>query len=720
MKIVYDSQDSLLREIEALRIVGDHENVVALECDELVLVEVGGDHEAHAAGDDQRTVETSTERPRRRSTSGGSEGSMPSSDGADSVVGEGDLCMITELCSGDLLQEVSERAVAGHSGLGPADALRIFAQVCSAVAHCHRAGVYHCDIKPENILMSEERIPKLSDFGACVFTRHVSKESVSEEHFGSLEFLAPELLSLHADGRRRALAVDQRSTEYIRKLSSISSVSSSAASDERARTPQRCLVSADKARIVVTGECACGGFHGDEVDFAAVDVWALGVLLFTIVTGEHPWGRAHVGDIAFSRYVNNDLDWPYLPKDINELLHCMLNPDPCARPTAAQLAELQWLQKGDLPRGESPHTTEVVLPLRGCELSPTMRGVPPALASRVELLPEPAKSVTQSSIDRPVAAAEVTTPVGKAASPSVLALPPSVAARVCLLPEPAELLREPDGDSFGGYFGPSQPAGTEAAASPRPPSETTGGQELGTRRDRREAASPVALPLLPPSSGADGRRTRRRSLSAVLSVGEADFTRKRSFEASGDTPTRHDISISPTLGVGSVDGPSWLTVLDEDDPSDSAGSPLLSSGAAGRLRTGAVREASFDRRLMAASRSQRPSPLKKTVSWTGPRLRVSRANSMTHFPEGIATQRSMSQARLAIPTLGSESDAGTSPQHDGTGGAGERAPTRRRINRSASTSVLDASMRADAHGPSVWHARVLNGNIARSAQRAAV
>jgi serine/threonine protein kinase len=73
---------------------------------------------------------------------------------------EGVPYLVMELIGGTPIDEYCN----SHQ-LSVTERLRLFLQVCSAVQYAHQRLVIHRDIKPGNILVTKEGIPKLLDFG---------------------------------------------------------------------------------------------------------------------------------------------------------------------------------------------------------------------------------------------------------------------------------------------------------------------------------------------------------------------------------------------------------------------------------------------------------------------------------------------------------------------------------------------------------------------------
>ncbi|GDX78919.1 hypothetical protein LBMAG42_07300 [Deltaproteobacteria bacterium] len=71
------------------------------------------------------------------------------------------LFMVMELISGGSLSDLVSR----QGVLTPRQAAETFACVCDALQVAHEAGVIHRDIKPQNILVTREGVPKVTDFG---------------------------------------------------------------------------------------------------------------------------------------------------------------------------------------------------------------------------------------------------------------------------------------------------------------------------------------------------------------------------------------------------------------------------------------------------------------------------------------------------------------------------------------------------------------------------
>ncbi|WP_263249607.1 methylation-associated defense system protein kinase MAD6 [Saccharopolyspora rosea] len=71
--------------------------------------------------------------------------------------------------------------------LGPADVLRFGIEAARGIAHLHRNGVFHCDIKPSNLLWSEHGC-KIIDFNVAV-----TSDSTLRHGGGSTRYLPPDL-----------------------------------------------------------------------------------------------------------------------------------------------------------------------------------------------------------------------------------------------------------------------------------------------------------------------------------------------------------------------------------------------------------------------------------------------------------------------------------------------------------------------------------------------
>ncbi len=78
-------------------------------------------------------------------------------------------------------------------GTLPADeAVALFREVAIGLTHAHDKGVLHCDLKPANILLDQDRRPRLADFGQS----RLSHEQTPA--LGTLFYMAPEQADLNA------------------------------------------------------------------------------------------------------------------------------------------------------------------------------------------------------------------------------------------------------------------------------------------------------------------------------------------------------------------------------------------------------------------------------------------------------------------------------------------------------------------------------------------
>ncbi|MCE7871136.1 response regulator [bacterium CPR1] len=104
----------------------------------------------------------------------------------DALEHEGQQILIMELLEGgnlhDFLATVPELALV----------LEIFAQVCAGLEYIHDQGLVHRDLKPQNILFSAEKVPKIADLGLVRRVGVRSGLTQTGVMMGTCAYVAPE------------------------------------------------------------------------------------------------------------------------------------------------------------------------------------------------------------------------------------------------------------------------------------------------------------------------------------------------------------------------------------------------------------------------------------------------------------------------------------------------------------------------------------------------
>ncbi|TFL01257.1 kinase-like domain-containing protein [Pterulicium gracile] len=167
----------------------------------------------------------------------------------------------------------------------------IMLQLIDALEHCHENDISHRDLKPGNILISQvggEVKAYLADFGLATSAK------AGDEIAGTPPYTSPGMFD------------------------------------------QLCLLFANRHSLE----------HGGIVNYAASDVWSLGITLAEMFAKNLPWGAAHHADEGFKAYME-DPKYLYrhtsISKQVNAVLREMLKIDPKHR---IKLPELRKLVEG--------------------------------------------------------------------------------------------------------------------------------------------------------------------------------------------------------------------------------------------------------------------------------------------------------------------------------------------------------------------------------------
>ncbi|WNG17916.1 protein kinase [Cystobacter fuscus] len=114
-----------------------------------------------------------------------------------SAEGAREAFLVTEYVRGRTLKEY----VDGQGPLEPPElAAMVVHEIAAALAHAHEAGVIHRDLKPENVMVREDGVIKLMDFGIARLLDSEERMTLTGALVGSPAHMAPEIIEGHEAG----------------------------------------------------------------------------------------------------------------------------------------------------------------------------------------------------------------------------------------------------------------------------------------------------------------------------------------------------------------------------------------------------------------------------------------------------------------------------------------------------------------------------------------
>jgi serine/threonine-protein kinase len=103
---------------------------------------------------------------------------------------EGHHFLVMEYVAGASVRQLLET----QGRLSEAEAVRYGVHTAAALQYAHEQNVIHCDVKPENILVNEQGVAKVADFGVAESVSRTLAPEQMREVLGTIAYLAPEVI----------------------------------------------------------------------------------------------------------------------------------------------------------------------------------------------------------------------------------------------------------------------------------------------------------------------------------------------------------------------------------------------------------------------------------------------------------------------------------------------------------------------------------------------
>ena len=159
---------------------------------------------------------------------------------------EGNMCyFVMEYISGACLSELIDESASQEQ------VLNFVEQICSALHYAHRRNVVHRDVKPKNIMVDEEGVVKVADFGLAGLAPRLQaeqKEKSSVSVMGTPRYMSPEQ-------REAPEEVDGRSDLYSLGVVIYEMLTGDTPRKDRYRPPSEMSKRVDPRFDPIVGKC---------------------------------------------------------------------------------------------------------------------------------------------------------------------------------------------------------------------------------------------------------------------------------------------------------------------------------------------------------------------------------------------------------------------------------------------------------------------------------
>ncbi|XP_052206904.1 CBL-interacting serine/threonine-protein kinase 7-like [Diospyros lotus] len=179
--------------------------------------------------------------------------------------------------------DITPKITANGGRFQESTARRYFQQMVSALYFCHQKGIFHRDLKPQNLLLDENGDLKVSDFGLAALPEQLVADGLLHTACGTPAFTAPEVF---------------------------------------AGSPRQ-------------------GYDG-----SLADAWSCGVILFAFLVGYLPFDDSYGIPTMYLRMLSQDFQFPsWVSKEAKSIIRRLLQPSPSSRMSLETLMAHPWFRK---------------------------------------------------------------------------------------------------------------------------------------------------------------------------------------------------------------------------------------------------------------------------------------------------------------------------------------------------------------------------------------